>query len=241
MGLLKEFNRVELKYLIPINILNDIKHEISKYMKPDPYWGNLEKYFVSSLYYDTKDYRFYREKIDWIKLRRKLRIRRYWWEDYLDPEMKVFVEIKWKINRTSQKRRICMNRSTALDLCNNGLLPLEKENEPILDEIHYMLLEYKLNPTFVVSYSREAWNWVCSDFDLRVTIDTDILNKNIESDFTFCNKQNYILDPSMAIMEVKLTSNIPLWLSEVLARYNAKLVRISKYCKWLENTKDFLC
>ena len=73
---LHAFNRFELKYLVPRSQLEAIREELTGRMEPDPHAGP-SGYGVWSVYYDTAQLRFYREKIEGLKFRRKLRIRRY--------------------------------------------------------------------------------------------------------------------------------------------------------------------
>ena len=73
---LHSFNRYELKYLVPTDQVDDIRSELNDRMKRDDYAGP-SGYGVWSVYYDTEKLRFYYEKIEGLKFRRKLRIRRY--------------------------------------------------------------------------------------------------------------------------------------------------------------------
>src|SRR5699024_5795974 len=68
--------RYELKYLVPEDTVPAIREELNQHMVRDPYAGPTG-YGVWSVYYDTANLRFYREKIEGLKFRRKLRIRRY--------------------------------------------------------------------------------------------------------------------------------------------------------------------
>lgn len=77
MHIVKKFNRFELKYILPYQEVAKLKKEILEYAFFDPYSKNDGKYYLSSLYYDTSDHKFYWEKVDGIKYRQKLRIRWY--------------------------------------------------------------------------------------------------------------------------------------------------------------------
>jgi hypothetical protein len=54
-----------LKYLISFDTAQKLQQDLKKYVIPDGYSKNENGlYTLSSLYYDTDDYRFYREKIE---------------------------------------------------------------------------------------------------------------------------------------------------------------------------------
>lgn len=65
--------------------------------------------------------------MDGLKFRRKLRIRRYELGDALTDETPVFVEIKQRIDRVTQKRRVSLPYAEALRLCNDRQIP---EHQP---------------------------------------------------------------------------------------------------------------
>lgn len=87
----------------------EIRDELGERMDRDlnsPVGG----YGVWSLYYDSPpELRFYWEKIEGLKFRRKLRIRHYGDPvGVTDDSPPVCVEIKQRVNRVTQKRRITL-------------------------------------------------------------------------------------------------------------------------------------
>ena len=84
---IRKFNRFELKYLISYDTAQKLQEDLKKYVIPDSYSKKDNGlYALSSLYYDTDDYRFYWEKLEWLKYRRKLRIRQYETEEWLKDD-----------------------------------------------------------------------------------------------------------------------------------------------------------
>ena len=136
MKVIHKFNRFELKYVLSLEQVKAFKEDLLKYVKVDPYWNNW-KYRLESLYYDTEDYRHYWEKIEWRKYRRKIRIRRYVTDEPFDDNSKVYVEIKQRIDRVTQKRRVWMTYAEAKDLLEEGIFPknIRKEDKEVVDEI----------------------------------------------------------------------------------------------------------
>lgn len=229
----RSFNRFELKYLLSWSQANTFRDDLLRFVDRDAHAGPTGSYPLASLYYDTDDHRFYWEKIDGIKFRRKLRIRSY--EPTPDPATKVFVEIKQRVNRVTQKRRIVTSLGDALALCDSGIIP---EHDPrdsaTFDEIAGMTLYYDLKPTAVTLYEREAFVGREPDPGLRVTFDSDVKYRASDLDLTSGGPGVPAMNPSWQIMEVKVNERIPHWLTELVARHDCQLVRISKYCQCLE-------
>jgi len=71
---LHRFNRYETKYLMAESRLAELHALLGVRMAKDAYQTQATR--VTSLYYDTPDLRFYWEKIDGLRFRRKLRIRK---------------------------------------------------------------------------------------------------------------------------------------------------------------------
>ena len=74
---IRRFNRFELKYLITLKQAELFKKSLRAFLVADEHGGNNGSYGLDSLYYNSPDFRCYWEKVDGIKFRRKLRIRRY--------------------------------------------------------------------------------------------------------------------------------------------------------------------
>lgn len=144
-----------------LKLQDDLKH----YIVPDMYNNKEGNYCLSSLYYDTDDYRFYREKLDGLKFRRKLRIRRYETQEHMTDDSIVYVEIKQRVNRVTQKRRVPMSYKEALALCNEGIIPdHDNRDTPVINEIYEMVVENNLKPSCITSYFRQAY--FGTDYDI---------------------------------------------------------------------------
>ncbi|MCK5075627.1 MAG: VTC domain-containing protein, partial [Calditrichia bacterium] len=71
--------RLEYKYLVPKTLLPVLRSMILPYVEIDEYVSKTGKnnYTVRSIYFDTKNFNLYQEKLTGIKLRKKVRIRSY--------------------------------------------------------------------------------------------------------------------------------------------------------------------
>ena len=111
---IRKFDRFELKYLVPLTVAEAFKNSLRAYLLPDDHGNSEGSYRLASLYYDGPDLRFYWEKVDGIKFRRKLRIRRYHAGGPLTGDSPVFCEIKQRVDRVTQKRRVLLTYREAL-------------------------------------------------------------------------------------------------------------------------------
>jgi SPX domain protein involved in polyphosphate accumulation len=114
---------------------------------------------LASLYYDTQDYRFYREKIEGLKFRRKVRIRRYVDEKELKDDSIVFLEIKQRVDRVTQKRRVPMKYVEVLNLIENEIIPdgYQEHDLAVINEVLNMVKTYNLKPSAITTYNRQAF------------------------------------------------------------------------------------
>lgn len=235
LSAIRAFNRFELKYLIGRDQLDEVRADLSGRLVPDPHSGD-GSYAVWSLYYDTPDRLFYWEKIDGIKFRRKLRIRHYGDPAALHDTTMVFVEIKQRVNRVTQKRRIALRYRDALALCDRKvrLEAPSAEEQRVVDEVLMLVGGLDLEPSAITGYQRMALLGHETDSGLRVTFDTNLRGRTTDLSLHSTVATQSVLDPAMAIVEVKVNERVPYWLTEQVAKHNMQLIRISKYCTSVE-------
>jgi SPX domain protein involved in polyphosphate accumulation len=235
---IRKFNRFELKYLLDYDFAQEVMKRITDYMVPDSHGNNQGVYFLSSLYYDTDDFRFFWEKIEGEKFRRKLRVRIYEDNKTLNSKSKAFVEIKQRLNKVTQKRRIIVPYGDALKFCNDyESIKVDPEDQPVAEEMLDMLVKGQLKPQCITSYQRQAFNGTEKDPGLRVTFDTNLRYRRNNLDLADKQIGPFMLPPNRCIMEVKVNDRIPYWLTEFAADANFQLVRISKYCTGLQQAE----
>jgi SPX domain protein involved in polyphosphate accumulation len=236
--IIRKFDRFELKYLVPLKTALDFKTALRAYLVPDNHGDARGCYYLVSLYYDSPDLRFYREKIDGIKFRRKLRIRRYESGEPLTDDSRVFVEIKQRVNRVTQKRRVVLSYRDALRLCDERIMPdHDPQDAAVIDEIACMLWQYNLRPVSIVRYVRQAL--VSAEFDvgLRVTFDNDLSYQAHRLELHEPPDGLPLFPAGWTVVEIKVNERIPYWLTELIAAHNLNLVRISKYCQSIERAQ----
>ncbi|MDE3723257.1 polyphosphate polymerase domain-containing protein [Nocardiopsis sp. N85] len=231
---LHAFNRYELKYLVPRSRLADVRAELRGRMRRDPYAGE-HGYGVWSLYYDTERLRFYWEKIEGLRFRRKLRIRRYGELGPAPEDTPVSVEIKQRVNRVTQKRRVMLPYHLARDLCDRRTPVTHPGADPafvgeVLDLIHRL----DLRPVAMTGYRREPYVGVDADTGLRVTLDHRVRGRDRDFDLRAETDNRHIIRPDLAVLEVKVDERAPSWVTDMAARLDLQVQRISKYCQSVE-------
>ncbi len=231
--MIRRFNRYELKYILPYKQYQRVLQDFKGFLRPDKHAGAEGVYRISSLYYDSPDLSCYRNKIDGIKYRRKLRLR-----VYKDSDMTVaFVEIKQRINRTVQKRRICLPMDVATALCAGrdiNITHLDQTDQETASEVLYLVKALSLRPQCIISYHRKAYEGSRYEHGLRVTFDTHLKYRLNNLDVTVPSKDRFFLPPDTVVMEVKANERVPVWLTSLFGLHQCNLQRVSKYCLGIE-------
>ncbi len=236
---IRKFNRFELKYLLTLQQAERFKSALRAYLLPDEHGNNYGRYSITNLYYDSPDYRCYWEKEYGLKFRRKLRIRRYETGEVMTEETPVFVEIKQRIDRATQKRRAVLPYGEALRLCNDRQFPeYAPEDEATVEEIFAFVWQYNLIPARIVRYDRQALIGTEYDIGLRVTFDTALSFQAHKLHLHEDASDLPMLPPNQVVMEIKVNERIPNWLTDMIAAHNLQMERVSKYCRSIEASQN---
>ncbi|WP_105620093.1 polyphosphate polymerase domain-containing protein [Vallitalea okinawensis] len=226
----KVFNRWELKYIVHIKDQYKLINELNKYVVQDQN-GTNGMYKIKSLYYDTDDYLFYREKVDGQKYRQKVRVRGY---NTINLSDQVYIEIKQRYNQTVQKRRVKLPLTNAYQMLDPNeqidiISGYNSKDKEVIDEILYLKYLYHLSPKVIVSYDRKAFMGYYED-DLRITFDTNLRCRSYNVRLDEQADETYFIPPQYSILEIKANHKIPIWLTSIIHRYNVQSNRVSKYC-----------
>lgn len=151
---------------------NTIAHLIIQWLScrcyPDP---EFPVGIVSSIYYDTRDWHFLREKINSDYLKTKVRVR--WYTDIIsqEPAGYSFIEVKQKIGATRKKIRIKSDISgkwlSCVDLDSRKLLEI-----PHVIGTRFQDIPKQIYPVFQIRYKR--WRFIEPVTGTRLCIDQDI-------------------------------------------------------------------
>lgn len=243
---IKLFNRYEIKYILTRQQHDLFAEILNDYLSPDLRGDEYGRYSITSLYYDSDDYKAYWNKIEGHKFRRKVRTRIYG-NPQVTSDTMCFAEIKQRINKTLQKKRVYIPYASAEALCGFGeSFPEEAEmsdtDKETVSEIRYLQAMLGLQPSCIVSYDRLAFDGSEYDDGLRITLDTNLKGRAHDLDLRSIGvtESQFFIPPEWAIMEVKVNYRVPYWLTEVIGKYRFTMRRVSKYCAALEQSKDLL-
>ena len=214
------FKRYELKYMLMPLQKEKIRTAMSQYMELDKYGRTT----IRNIYFDTENYRLIRRSIEKPAYKEKLRIRSY---SQATADSTVFVELKKKYEKVVYKRRLPLCESDAMAwVCRERACPFDTQ---ISREIDYFIDFYgKLKPSVFLSYEREAY-YDKGGGDFRVTFDDNILCRQTDVNLCSTTYGTPILPEGMALMELKCSGGIPLWMVEVLSRECIYKTSFSKY------------
>lgn len=237
--------RYELKYLIRREQAKGLIAGLQGRMTLDAYGDARGVYPITSLYYDTPDYKAYWDKIDGQRNRRKVRVRVYG-QQTVTPDTPAFLEVKQRINNLMRKRRVALpyQQAIAFDDFPDLAAARAEAGGPsveaaLLQEVYYLYRTLQLRPACVVTYERMAFEGDAYYPDLRVTFDSNLRGRvhdlSLLSGSSAANR--YVFDPSYMVLEVKANTNVPGWLAQLLAAHRCTFYRISKYCLVLEHSK----
>lgn len=219
--------RSEYKYLLNRSTADILREKISSYLEPDEY-GKGEPYIISSIYFDTKDRKLYRQTFDRVPIRYKLRLRVY--GEHNDNDSPSFFEIKSKRHGLSSKRRLKLPLETNESLFENSTLPtLLPPDERLAKDILKLIQEDELLKASVVSYERLAF---CQNDEsrLRVTFDSKLRIRTTDLDLKNGAYGNPIMQDE-CVLEIKSCKPIPKWLKKTVLEYGLVNTSYSKYGK----------
>jgi len=228
--------RFEIKYCFPLEKLDQLIAFIQPFMKLDKYSDNRDKigsYKVSSLYYDSPAFDFYRTHLEGYQSRRKVRVRRYSSLNQGD----YFLEIKNKTLFSTNKYRIKFDRNLLKKAAQlrdfNQLFELflkKHEGNWISEMVHFDVTTLKIKPVVFISYKRIAYNSQF-EYDVRLTLDFNIQASRAKDFFRFKHQGQArdILSNQLGVLELKSDQTMPRWFRDIIVRFGLRRVAFSKY------------
>ena len=214
------FKRVEKKYLVPESKLKPLMNALSGYLEQEEYG----QYTICNMYFDTDHYDLIRRSLEKPNYKEKLRLRSY---GVPKADTPTFLEIKKKYRGVVYKRRIQLPYHTAAAYLEGGTAP-EHGNVQILNEIDYLIGYYKPKPKLYLSYDRVAFRGR-EDTSLRITFDENIRSRDTELELAKGNYGVPLFTNGERLMEIKVGTALPLWLTKILSDYEIYPISFSKY------------
>lgn len=214
------FKRYELKYMLTQEQKARVLQSMAPYMALDEYGRTT----IRNIYFDTDNYRLIRRSIERPTYKEKLRVRSY---QRAKPTSTVFVELKKKFEGVVYKRRLSLPEEEAMEWV-TGEMHCQQDTQ-ISREIDYFLSYYHdLHPAVFLSYEREAY-YSKDGSDFRVTFDEHILARREAITLEADPWGTPLLKEGMALMEIKCSGGIPLWMTQILSQEQIYKTSFSKY------------
>jgi hypothetical protein len=233
------FDRYELKYIIPIELVEPISRFVEIYCELDPYCLKSEDrfYMINSLYLDSDEWDLWRMKDMGITPRLNIRVRAYG----ETPKAPFFFEVKHKERGFVKKTRgKVFLENWSEYLINPSYFAEHDRNDPSRKNIEKFLSavnNYRATPKILTQYRRRAYASVVDEY-ARVTFDKAL---------RFCREENYNVIPDEArmshydnelifeneggnvILELKCPPQVPLWMVDLIRTFNLDRSSFSKF------------
>jgi len=222
-------NRFELKFLLPPERRAEVETALVSRLDIDPNGGG--SYEVSSLYFDSPDWRWLLEKLDGVDPRQKVRVR--WYGGKLSQASQGFLEIKHRRERRVLKERVICTKELLPNLLSVGLreaLALEgPDPDGLVPRVALLASRLELRPATVIHYQRRAFQ-APDERRLRITFDEDVRAWS-SHDLDLEGLGHPVLPPGWTVLEVKFDQRIPAWVGQALRTLQLRLQPFSKYAE----------
>lgn len=233
--------RLEYKYLVPNELLADIRKDMQPFVTVDRFAERRRphEYTIKSVYYDTPSMACYHEKVNGVDERKKFRVRGY--NETLPSDI-IFLEIKRKVNNFISKNRAPLHYRDVDALFATGDIDAyvlaangDRKGRDDARQFFYHFIRLRLSPQIMVVYDREAF---FGRFDpiLRVTLDKNL--RSAPCVFQTGLHRPCALRPAMPryfILEVKFYGCLPAWMTAIINRYQLPRLALSKYTICLDS------
>ncbi len=237
--IIETFKRYETKYYLTERQYRALTERIAPYTEPDPYCVDGKSYPLYNEYFDTPDHRILLNSLAKPYYKEKLRVRSY----YPDPaeDGTVFFELKKKIGGVVNKRRVSLKRAELTAFLETGAFPEAKDVEKgfmkkqVLREIaRFLEVNEGARPVYYVAYDRVAL-FAKDDREFRITFDKNI-RASEKDGFSLTEDPDCVslLPDGMWLMETKISSALPLWLTSALSELEIRQTSFSKVGKAFE-------
>lgn len=230
---MNEVLRQEKKFLISLPQFYRHSQRLSRVLELDSN-SQDDGYLIRSLYFDTIDDKDYHDKEAGVELRRKIRLRNY------GPDKSfALLEMKQKQGAMQKKRSLRMSREDAKKIIVGDYSVLLQYEEPFAAECFSLMNMLCYRPKTVVTYRRKAF--VAKENKIRITFDHQI--QGTESSFDIFSDtliENSILDPYLAVLEVKFNGFLLGYVKDMLMEIDHSELSVSKYCLGRAISKHYL-
>lgn len=215
--------RHEWKHEINLADLYAIKARLHAIARGDPHAID-GKYHIRSLYFDNRNDKALREKIDGVNRREKFRIRYYNGDTSL-----IKLEKKSKVNGLETKYSASLTREEAQKIVDGDIDFLMESKDALHNELYCKMHYQGLRPVTIVDYTREPF--IYGPGNVRVTFDYDIHTGLGCTDFLNPNCVTIPAGDPIIIMEVKWDEFLPSIIKHAVQMPGRRVTAFSKYAQ----------
>lgn len=215
--------RLEEKYILTKLQAEKLYSKLKKLLPGDEYNG-YEPYRVRSLYFDSYYNDDYFDKLDGVKMRKKIRLRTY----SADSDT-VKLEVKQKEGANQRKRSLKISREDAIKLTHSDIQFLREMDDELATSVYYIFAKEQYKPKTIVEYTRRAFQVPVNN--IRITFDSDI--DISEGNLNLFEKLESFLVPyerrDIVILEVKYNHFLLSYIKDAISSIDTTATSYSKY------------
>ncbi len=223
--------RSELKYVVHHSDKAKLMARWSPFLRRADFTNAHAVTPILSQYYDSPTLEFYREKLDGIKVRNKVRLRVY--GHRYEAGQTAFLEIKHRRGDKVRKYRQLLRDFSEADLDPSRW----RFDEPAMRAAFMTLVErYRLKASAQVYYQREAWEGIVNP-SVRITWDSQLMALYPGEPFrrsVLFDPERRIMADTLSILEVKATEELPAWVHEGVVAAELRQQTVPKYITAVE-------
>lgn len=214
--------RHELKYQISYPEYLVLRQKLRLVMRPDAHTDERGCYHITSLYFDNRDDKALREKVDGINRREKFRLRYYGTDT-----QGIKLEKKQKMNGLCLKTSEIITPEACAALLFGAQSWMDSGDHPLQQELDFKMKTEGLRPRTIVIYDREPY--IYETGNVRVTFDMNIRTGQNRTDFLNPGLTLPVNTDGRIILEVKYDAFLPGHIRDILQTGTARAGVFSKY------------
>lgn len=222
--------RIERKYPLPDEQLPQVIEAVNDVLPVYRYNGSTDWSSLRTTYLDTREHQCFKEHLQLLPVRKKIRIRQYGHSGKYEPL--CWIELKIKDRNMRLKRRFRCTPEHAARLLQGedigrDIRAINTEQAcSIYPVIHGMIQELGLRPVIRVDYDRLSFQNP-EDPDVRVTVDREIQFRAATGNLS--GQLNGM------VLELKYNGQRPSWMSAL--RTQLEISRRRQYSKFARSMK----
>lgn len=242
-----DLTRRELKFQIPLSLVEPISAYLENYCEMDKYskLAGDGYYVINSLYLDSDSMILLERKRANMAKRFSVRIRSYG----MQPQFPAFMEIKTKADLMMNKKRCSITSEDTLMFIRDGVSRAINSDlvHPVMQMACFHILNLRLKPRMMTQYQRKAYFGMFDPYS-RVTFDRRMrcyeeggynIFPSVEKFKNYDHEEKYNDPDASVVLELKCELKVPFWMSNMIKKFELRQSQFSKYdSSWTYLTEE---